>query len=150
MLTKDTKEEVISRLKDYFKRREEVLMAFLFGSWSKEQKGLESDMDIAVYFKPRANILELQDTEAYYETETQLWREIEKIVETEVDLIVLNRAPATVADSALRGIPLVIKNRNIYISFLLRVTSEAIDFREWVDMYWRLKEKRKYETTARR
>lgn len=150
MPSQNEKEKIISKLRDYFETKGEVSFAFFFGSWIKDQKGLESDIDIAVYFKPRSNILELQDTEAYYETETQLWREIEKIVETEVDLIVLNRAPATVADSALRGIPLVIKNRNIYISFLLRVTSEAIDFREWVDMYWRLKEKRKYETTARR
>jgi len=150
MPIQDEKEKIISKLRDYFKTKEEVSFAFFFGSWIKDQKGLESDMDIAVYFKPRSNMLELQDTEAYYETENQLWREIEKIVKTEVDLIVLNRAPATVADSALRGIPLVIKNRNIYINFLLRVTSEAIDFREWVDMYWRLKEKRKYETTARR
>jgi len=149
MPIQNEKEKIISKLRDYFETKREVSFAFLFGSWSKEQAGIESDMDIAVYFKPRANILELQDTEAYYETENRLWREIEKIVETEVDLIVLNRAPATVADSALRGIPLVIKNRNIYINFLLRVTSEAIDFREWVDMYWRLKEKRKYETAAR-
>src|SRR4030042_1601150 len=145
MLTRDTKEEVMSRLKDYFKRREEVLMAFLFGSWSKEQAGIESDMDIAVYFKPKTNSLEWQ-ADSYYETEEEIWLKIEKITGMEVDLLVLNRAAATVADSAIKGIPIIVKDHGIYMDFLLRVTSEATDFREWVDKYWRLKEKRKYET----
>jgi len=142
------KEEKISKLRDYFEKRTEVSFAFLFGSWAKDQKGLESDMDIAVYFRPKANILEQQDTEAYYEIGNQLWIEVEKIVGMEVDLLVLNRAPATVADSALRGIPIIIKDRNLYMDFLLRTTSEAIDFREWIDTYWSLKGK--YETIAGR
>jgi len=67
----------------------------------------------------------------------------------EVDFLVLNRAPATVADTALKGLPIVIKDRKRYMDFLLRVTSEAIDFREWVEGYWRIKEKRRYEAAAR-
>ncbi len=149
MLTKGDRKRIISRLRDCFEKREEVSMAFLFGSWAKNQEGIESDIDIAVYFKSKTNILEWQNIDSYYETENQIWIETEKIVGMEVDLVVLNRAPATIADSALRGIPIVIKDRNLYMDFLLRITSEAIDFREWVDGYWRLKEKRKYETTAR-
>jgi hypothetical protein len=79
----------------------------------------------------------------------KIWLEIEKIVDKEVDFLVLNRAPATVADAALRGIPVVIKDRKNYIDFLLRVTSEAIDFRQWVDGYWKLRERRKHETPVR-
>lgn len=149
MRTKDDKNKIISRLRDFFEKREEVSMAFLFGSWAKSHEGIESDMDIAVYFNPKGNILEYQNTDSYYETENALWLGVEKIVGMEVDLLVLNRAPATVADSALKGIPIVIKDRNLFIDFLLRITSEAIDFREWVDEFWRLKEKRKYEATTR-
>jgi len=125
-------------------------MAFLFGSWAKSQEGVESDVDIAVYFKPKTNVLEWQDPDSYYETEKQIWADIESIVEIEVDLLILNRAHATVADMALRGVPIVIKDRNLYMNFFLRITSEAIDFREWVDGYWRLKEKRKYAAVAGR
>jgi len=149
MLNRNKREKIIPRLRDYIEKQKEVSFAFLFGSWAKDQEGIESDMDIAVYFKPETNILEFQSTDSYYEAENQLWTEMERIAGIEVDLLVLNRAPATVADNALRGIPIAIKDRNLYINFLLRATSEAIDFREWVVEYWRLKEKRKYEITAR-
>lgn len=121
-------------------------MAFLFGSWAEDQDGVESDIDIAVYFKPKTKVLEWQNPDSYYETENELWTEAERIVEREVDLLVLNRAHATVAETALSGIPILIKDRNVYMDFLLRITSEAIDFREWLDGYWKLREKRRSES----
>ena len=72
------------------------------------------------------------------------------IVESEVDLLVLNRAAPSVADNALRGIPIIIKDQNIYMDFLVRVTSEAIDFRHWVESYWRRKEEMKHGTSTGR
>jgi hypothetical protein len=148
MLVQDGRVKTISKLRDYFVQREEVLMAFLFGSWARNQEGFESDLDMAVYFKPKTDILEWQ-TDSYYVNEKEIWLEIERIVGMEVDFLVLNRAPATVADTALKGLPIVIKDRKRYMDFLLRVTSEAIDFREWVEGYWRIKEKRRYEAAAR-
>jgi hypothetical protein len=80
------------------------------------------------------------EEQLYFKGEEEIWSDLEKIAGREIDLIVLNRAPSTVSDSALRGIPLVIKDRDSHLSFLLRVTSEAIDFREWVEDYWRIRE----------
>lgn len=148
MINQEEREMIISQIRDYLSSTEEVSMAFLFGSWAKGYEGMESDVDIAVYFKPKTNILEWQET-VYYETENKIWLDIERIIGKEVDLLVLNRAPVTVADNAIRGIPLIIRDRNLYMDFLFRITSEASDFREWVDNYWRLKEKREYEITAR-
>jgi len=59
----------------------------------------------------------------------------------DIDLLVLNRASPTVSESALKGIPILIKDRGVYLDFLLRITSEAIDFREWMESYWKLKER---------
>lgn len=149
IVMQEDKNEILRKLRDYFEPKEEILISFVFGSWANNQEGFESDLDIAVYFKPKTNILEWQ-ADSYFESERKIWLEIERIVKREVDFLVLNRAPATVADVALRGIPLVIKDRKSYIDFLLRVTSEATDFRQWVDGYWKLKERRKHETSARR
>ena len=149
IVMQEDKNEILRKLRDYFEQREEILISFVFGSWANNQEGFESDLDIAVYFKPKTNILEWQ-ADSYFESERKIWLEIERIVKREVDFLVLNRAPATVADVALRGIPLVIQDRKSYMDFLLRVTSEATDFREWVDGYWKLKERRKHETSARR
>jgi len=98
--------KIVEKLRYYFEKRDEILMAFLFGSRAKGQEGIESDMDIAVYFKPKPDIVEWEETGSYYETEKQIWIEVEMIVESEVDLLVLNRAAPSVADNALRGIPI--------------------------------------------
>ncbi len=141
---------VVENLGNYFEKRDDILMAFLFGSWAKGHEGTESDIDIAVYFKPENDILEWENTDSQYEGEKEIWLDIESIVEKDVDLLVLNRAAATVADSALRGLPIIIKNRNIYMDFLLRITFEAIDFRQWIDGYWTFKEQRRHEAATRR
>jgi len=147
---KEIANRIVEKLGKYFEKRDDIVMAFLFGSWAKGHEGTESDIDIAVYFKPENNILEWESTDSQYESEREIWLDIERIVEKDVDLLVLNRAAATVADSALRGYPIIIKDRNLYMDFLLRITSEAIDFRQWIDGYWTFKEQRRHGAATRR
>ena len=147
---KEIANRIVEKLGKYFEKRDDIVMAFLFGSWAKGHEGTESDIDIAVYFKPENNILEWESADSQYESEREIWLDIERIVEKDVDLLVLNRAAATVADSALRGYPIIIKDRNLYMDFLLRITFEAIDFRQWIDGYWTLKEQRRHGAATRR
>jgi hypothetical protein len=86
---------------------DDVVMAFIFGSWAKGRGGIESDMDIAVYFRSMTNALEWE-ADNYYDSENSIWFEIEKIVQREVDLLVLNRVSPTVASRAIEGIPILI------------------------------------------
>lgn len=46
----------INNLKEYFEKNDDVVMAFMFGSRSKQNVRLSSDWDIAVYFTPKKNI----------------------------------------------------------------------------------------------
>jgi uncharacterized protein len=131
--------ELLPRLRDYFQNRTDIDMAFLFGSVAQGRGGVDSDIDMAIHFRVKNAVAEMEER-LYFTGEEEIWSDMEKITGREIDLIVLNRAPATVSDSALRGIPIVIKDRGSHLSFLLRVTSEAIDFREWVEHYWRIKE----------
>jgi hypothetical protein len=57
-----------------------------------------------------------------------------------VDFIVLNRARSSIASSAIKGRPIIIKDRGLYLDFMLRVTAEAEDYREMVEDYWRIKQ----------
>ena len=141
-------DKIVEKLKNYFDKRDDISMAFLFGSWAKNRECVDSDVDIAIYFNPRGRALEWEETDFYNDNERSIWLDIENIIEKEVDLLVLNRATPTIADTALRGIPVIIKNRNIYLDFLVRITSEAIDFREWIEHYWNFKEKMKREAIA--
>ena len=138
--------EIVTRLRGYFEERDEVVMAFLFGSWAKGSQRLGSDVDIAVYFWPESGVMEWENPDAHYESEGEIWSDLERMLKRNVGLLMLNRAAPTVAESASRGIPLVVKDRGLYLDFLVRITHEAIDFREWVEDYWRLKEKLRYGT----
>lgn len=121
------KENIIEVLKRYFEDRDDVLLAFLFGSVSKAHYGALSDIDVAVYLKEGTN-------------EIRLWCEVERLLRQEVDLLVLNQAIPTVAWEAIRGIPLTIKDRVLYLDLILELSQEAVDLMERnIDM-WRLKE----------
>jgi predicted nucleotidyltransferase len=134
------KEKIMGVLKPYFEQRADIVMAFLFGSCATGAFCGESDVDIAVYFKPRGGRLEWEASGVRYEEEAALWLDVERILGKEVDLLVLNRAAPSIAESAISGAPILIKDRGLYLDFMLRVTSEAMDFRQFVDEYWRLKE----------
>jgi len=102
-------------LKEYFTKREDVLMAFLFGSRAKGHARATSDWDVGVY-------LTTEDRAK----EQELWGAVEEIVRTEVDLVVLNRAPAIISWNIVRtGVPLIIRNRHQYLRFLLQASHEA-------------------------
>ncbi len=131
----------IKQLKEYFENRDDALMAFVFGSQIKESSTKISDWDIACYFKPLSNTVEWEEERDYPE-ESKVWGDLTKILETDnIDFIVLNRVPANIAASAIKGLPLVIKDRRLYLEFMLIVTREAEDYRqttrEYAEVYWR-------------
>ena len=133
----------IKLLKKYFEQEPSVLLAFLFGSQVQGFHHAGSDWDIGVYFKPSEGRLEWEEAK-FYSEEAKIWREIEKIVKKEVDLVVINRVPVSLVFSILnRGFPLVIKDRTIFLDLLLQTSSEAIDFREFVFDFWRIKKRAK-------
>lgn len=126
----DDREQKIQQLKDYFEKRSDVAMAFLFGSQAEERAHGGSDWDIAVYFTPATKELEYEDAEREYPEEDRVWSDLMNILKTDnVDFLVLNRAPANIAATAIRGVPLAIKNRGLWLKFMLVVTGIAEDFR---------------------
>lgn len=132
--------EMIKILKEYFEGRDDILMAFLFGSYARAIPHRESDVDIAVYFRPKSGYLEWEEFDIKYEAEDEIWLDVERLLKRNVDLIILNRARSTIAQSAINGIPIIIKDRGLYLDFMLRVTLEAEDFRETFEDYWRIKQ----------
>lgn len=120
---------LVEKLKRYFDKKENVAFAFLFGSQASSQAISLSDIDIAIYFYPKKRKPVEFEESIYYKKENEIWTELERLFKKEVDLVVLNRAPATVSASAIRGIPVVIKDWGLYLHFMEVVTSEAVDFR---------------------
>ena len=138
-----TFDKKFNALQEYFNRRPDVLMAFLLGSRAKGQQKAASDWDIGVYVKPNTNATEWE-VQRDFPQENELLGDIVKTLGTDnVDMLILNRVPATKAAAAINGMPIVIKDRKTYLDFLLAVTREAEDFREftkdYAEIYWRSK-----------
>ena len=126
MITDNNKEA----LKEYFKNRNDVAFAFLFGSQARGTATKLSDIDIAVYFYPEKNHPIEYEEEIFYEGEDDIWADLERLLKEEVELLVLNRVSATVSASAIRGNPLAINDWGLYLDFMVIVTREAEDFME--------------------
>lgn len=119
----------IQLLRDFFKTEPQTSIAFLFGSRTKGMDTERSDWDIGVYLKEKYD-LEIID---------RIWGELGNILKRDVDLVVLNDAPPLLASRIIReGLPLVIKDRNVYLDFLIKVTEEAEFFREFSDDYYEI------------
>lgn len=133
-------DEKISLLKDYLAKRQDIVMAFIFGSYAKHRQISESDFDIAVYFYPGVSELEWEEIKQYKD-EDILWSEVERIVGMRTDFVVLNRAPATLAAAIISdGMPIIIKNYDLYLRFFLTISSAAEYFREFTLDFWNIKQ----------
>lgn len=132
--------ERIELLQRYFERESSVLMAFLFGSRAKSLDRDSSDWDIGVYFKPR-EYLELEKEDGY-PNENKIWSDLVDIVQADIDFLVLNRARPSLVFSILNsGLPLVIKDRKLYLKLLCKTSYEAIDFWNFVYDFWKVRER---------
>jgi len=123
------KEEIVQIVKSYCEKEKDILFGFLFGSCVSGKSCLESDIDVALYLKYQDD--KLQD---------KIQDELEKLLKREVDLVILNRAPSTLAWNILRkGIPIGIKDRGVYLDFMLEVSREADDLMDFNLDAWRMK-----------
>jgi hypothetical protein len=125
-------EDIIDLLKEYFKKRDDVAFAFLYGSWAKGNATRLSDIDVAVYFYPKKRRPIEYEEEVFYDGEKEILTDLERLLKREVELLVLNRAPSYISASSIRGIPIVIKDFGLYLDFMLTVTDIGDDFEELI------------------
>jgi len=127
-------EELLKELREYFSRREDIAFAFLFGSVARGNLRKEGDVDVGIYFWPEKGV-EWENVKKRYEGENRIALDLERLLHKEVDLIVLNRAKAVLADEIVRkGQPLVIKGRGLFLDFLCIISDEAEYVREWLNV----------------
>lgn len=122
---------LLQKLKTYFEAQPQVRMAFLFGSWAKARARPDSDIDVAVYLEPGYTKQDI----------SRIWGDLEDLSEKNVDLIILNEAPASLAWAALRGKRLLVRHTGFYLQYMLEVSREAEDFHEYILDLWRWRRK---------
>jgi uncharacterized protein YutE (UPF0331/DUF86 family)/predicted nucleotidyltransferase len=127
----------------FFERQPAVVLAFLFGSRARGAERPTSDWDVAVYFKPQEYME--TETDLEYPHEHAIWSQLVDILESDnIDLVVLNRARPDLVYNVLRkGMPLVIKDRRLYLDLLCKVSYEAMDRWAFVSDYYKISERTK-------
>jgi len=122
----------IKKLKNYFKNRKDIAFAFLFGSQERRNATKLSDVDIAVYFYPKKRHPVEYEEKIFYQSEDEIWTDVERLLKKEIELLVLNRVSSSVAASAIRGEALAINDWGLYLDFMEVVTAEAEDFMDFI------------------
>lgn len=112
-----TREELGRRLAE----AEEIEFAYLFGSRSNGTAREDSDWDIAVYFNDALTAGER------FENRLALISELEE--SGDVDVVVLNEAPPLLGHRALMGVPLVVRNKTIFVRYFVKTLAESEDER---------------------
>ena len=113
----DDKKEACNLLKDFLHNREEVVFAYVYGSFSKDD--CFRDIDVAVFLEP------LPSNALSYEL--GLSSELELAFGVPVDVKVINNAPFTFSAEAIRGRLLFSKTDDKRIDFELRVLQDSLD-----------------------
>lgn len=132
-------EQLVATVRSALDEFPDISFAFLFGSAASERLRADSDIDLAVYGSSEGLEIE-SDRRLVHEIDIQI--AVERATGRNVDLLVLNRAPATVCSAALlHGLPVLVRNGSLYSRYFLAVTSVAIDFLETEREFRRIRDR---------
>ena len=112
--------KLVKSLKTFFKRRQEILLAFLFGSSTRDRLRPSSDVDIGVLFKTVPEMDALKD----------LTGELSSILKREVDLVVLNHASPVLKMQILKnGILIYSSSKKYFHQFFADTVNQYDDLK---------------------
>ncbi len=112
--------EILSEIKDFLNSRDDVLLAFVFGSFIEDRQTEESDIDIAILFKQRPD----------FSTFTEIIDTLSGIAKREADIVVLNDSSPIIRMQVLKKGRLIKKiNDSVYNDFFTRTIKEYDDLK---------------------
>jgi predicted nucleotidyltransferase len=113
------KADAITRLEEFVSNDPTVCFAVVFGSYISTRHRKANDIDIALYFYTHEG-LDLLD----------LINTLSNLTCKEVDLVVLNTASAFLRHQVMKtGIPLIIKDKNIFQRFREKTISDYDEYK---------------------
>ena len=97
---------------------ENILFAYLFGSYSKNEQTQKSDIDIAIYL----------DTYSL-DTELQITYELSKLLKKNVDITILNKVKNTFLLESIFKDGIVLKDNELRTDFELIKQHDILDYK---------------------
>ena len=122
--------EIQDSIKQLLERKNEIVFAYLFGSFVEE--GSYNDIDVAIYIDPKKYKKILASKIAY---DIKLALEIEKETKNTVDLIIINNAPDHLIYSISAGLLIVNRHDDLRVDFITQSWARYFDFKYQRDMY---------------
>lgn len=116
-----------NKLKHYFAKREEILLAFLFGSIAKDKTTAISDIDIAVMLDKS----KIDETKTPYGYKAELLAKLISVLSyNEIDLIILNDAPLLLKHRIVQsGREIYTKDEKLGAEFRVKVMEQFLDLK---------------------
>lgn len=94
--------KIVRITSEYLAKRDDIIFAYLFGSYAKENQTHLSDIDIAVYMK---------DNNQVFDKKLGILNDLTKILETDdIDLVILNKTPISLLRKILVNKAILIDN----------------------------------------
>jgi len=123
IITNKSISEILVILKDYFHKNDEIIAAYLFGSFASGKATPSSDLDIALLIPPAENRMEgFQIRQRYH-------REISDLTDKNVDIVLLREAGEMLSYQILKFGDLIFeRNRDSHRVFVAKRVIQCLDF----------------------
>lgn len=120
------KSEVVRKLSSYFAKKEEILLAYLFGSVAEEKQTKLSDLDVAVLVE--SNRLQELDQEPFG-YQAAITTDLMALLRTnDVDVVILNHATPLLAYEVVKyGIKVFCRDDDERIRFEVHIFQQYVD-----------------------
>jgi len=121
------KRSIKKKLKEYFKDKENILFAYIFGSYVKGDFSNLSDIDIAVYLKKGEDI---------FESKLRLYHDLSILLKRDIDIVILNEIKSYTLLKDILDYNILVKDSSddSRIMFELNKHHEIIDFKVFQEM----------------
>lgn len=124
------KVEIQKSIQHLLERKNEIVFAYLFGSFVEEDS--YNDIDIGIFVKSN-DYKEIAASKTNYDILLAL--EIEKITKTSIDIIIMNNAPDHLIYSISKGILIVNCDDDLRVDFITQSWARYFDFRCQRNLY---------------
>jgi len=111
--------DILKKIKAIIKSEENILFAYIFGSYAKGEQTNNSDIDIALYLK-----------EYSFDYYLGIIKKLQIATNKEVDLVVLNRAKNLFLIEDIINNSILLKDNDKRIEYEVYKWMEIVDFKE--------------------
>ncbi len=111
--------KIVEELKNILAEEDNILFAYLFGSYAKGDFHKSSDIDIALYLK--------EDSFDYY---LEIVKKLQSLFDKEIDMVILNRAKNLFLIEDIINNSVVLKDNEKRLEYESYKWMEIVDFKE--------------------